>query len=127
MRLLDCKQPECQPIIAHAPPITDHLCDACASHFADLHSYLEAAGIPWVLNPRLVRGLDYYTRTVFEVQPEEEGGQSSIGGGGRYDGLIEQLGGPPTPGIGFGTGMERIIINMKRQEVPIPESERMRS
>jgi histidyl-tRNA synthetase len=89
LRLLDCKVPGCRPVIAGAPAITDYLCDECAKHFADLKAYLEAVGIPFLLNPRLVRGLDYYTRTVFEVQPKEEGGQSSIGGGGRYDGLIE--------------------------------------
>ncbi|HSP55337.1 MAG TPA: histidine--tRNA ligase [Dehalococcoidia bacterium] len=123
LRLLDCKVPGCQPVIAKAPPITDYLCDECGKHFADLKSYLEAVGIPYLLNPRLVRGLDYYTRTVFEVQPQEEGGQSAIGGGGRYDGLIELLGGRPTPGIGFGTGLERIILNLKRQEVLVPQPE----
>ncbi|MDO8615380.1 MAG: histidine--tRNA ligase [Dehalococcoidia bacterium] len=122
LRLLDCKQEICRPVIAVAPPIADHLCDECARHFADLCSYLDAAGIPFALNPRLVRGLDYYTRTVFEVQPREEGGQSSLGGGGRYDGLIEQLGGKPTPGIGFGSGIERIVINLKRQEAPLPDA-----
>jgi histidyl-tRNA synthetase len=121
LRLLDCKQERCQPIIAGAPPITEHICDECAAHFADLRSYLEAAGIPASLNPRLVRGLDYYTRTVFEITPPEEGAQSTIGGGGRYDGLIELLGGRPTPGIGFGTGIERIILNLKRQGVALPE------
>jgi len=121
LRLLDCKQPQCQPVIAGAPAITDYLCAACAEHFSQLRSYLDALGIPYALNARLVRGLDYYTRTVFEVQPREEGGQSSIGGGGRYDGLIEELGGKPTPGIGFGTGIERIILNLKRQEVALPE------
>jgi histidyl-tRNA synthetase len=126
LRLLDCKQERCQPVIAGAPAFTDHLCYACAAHFDDLKSYLEAVGIPFSLNPRLVRGLDYYTRTVFEVEPKEEGGQSSIGGGGRYDGLMELLGGPPTPGIGFGTGIERIIINMKRQEAPVPMPEGVR-
>jgi histidyl-tRNA synthetase len=126
LRLLDCKQEKCQPVIAGAPAIADHLCDACRAHFDDLRSYLGAAGIPFVLEPTLVRGLDYYTRTVFEVEPEEEGSQSSIGGGGRYDGLIELLGGPPTPGIGFGTGIERIVINMKRQEVWLSEPERVR-
>lgn len=123
LRLLDCKMPQCQPVIAKAPPITDHLCEPCAKHFSDLQSYLGAVGIPCLLNPRLVRGLDYYTRTVFEVQPREEGAQSSIGGGGRYDGLIELLGGRPTPGIGFGTGIERIILNLKRQEVRIPSGD----
>ena len=121
MRLLDCKQERCQPIIAGAPPITDHLCEDCAAHFGDLRSYLNAAGVPVSLNPRLVRGLDYYTRTVFEITPPEEGAQSTIGGGGRYDGLIELLGGRPTPGIGFGTGIERIILNLKRQGIPLPE------
>jgi histidyl-tRNA synthetase len=120
LRLLDCKQERCQPVIASAPKTTDHLCDDCRQHFDDLRAYLDGADIPHVLNPRLVRGLDYYTRTVFEVEPQEEGSQSSIGGGGRYDGLIELLGGQPTPGIGFGTGIERIIINMKRQEVLVP-------
>lgn len=117
LRLLDCKIPQCQPVIAKAPAITERLCQDCARHFDDLRSYLSSAGIPFVLDPRLVRGLDYYTRTVFEVQPPEEGAQSSIGGGGRYDGLIEQLGGRPTPGIGFGSGIERIILNLKRQGV----------
>jgi len=126
LRLLDCKQERCQPIIAGAPAMTDHLCDPCAAHFADLRSYLDSAGIPLVLEPTLVRGLDYYTRTVFEVEPAEERSQSSMGGGGRYDGLIELLGGPPTPGIGFGTGIERIIINMKRQEVPITKPDHIR-
>ncbi len=121
LRLLDCKQERCQPIIAGAPPITDHLCEDCAAHFGDLRSYLDTAGIPVSLNPRLVRGLDYYTRTVFEITPPEEGAQSTIGGGGRYDGLIELLGGRPTPGIGFGTGIERIILNLKRQGVPLPQ------
>lgn len=126
LRLLDCKEERCQPIIAGAPPIADHLCDECAAHFEGLKSYLAAASIGFELNPRLVRGLDYYTRTVFEFQPLEEGGQSTIGGGGRYDGLIELLGGRPTPGIGFGTGFERIILNLKRQGVPLGKRERPR-
>lgn len=126
LRLLDCKVPQCQPVIEKAPPITEHLCDPCRGHFADLQAYLEDAAIPFVLNPRLVRGLDYYTRTVFEVQPPEEGAQSSIGGGGRYDGLMEQIGGRPTPGIGFGSGIERIIINLKRQGVAVPAEPRPR-
>ena len=121
VRMLDCKNERCQPIIAGAPAFSDYLCDACRDHFARLRGHLDDVGIPYRLNPRLVRGLDYYTRTVFEIEPKEAGGQSSLGGGGRYDGLIEQLGGKPTPGIGFGTGIERIIINLKRQEVPLPE------
>jgi len=114
LRLLDCKVEACQPVIAGAPAFTAHLCEPCARHFQQLRSYLEALAIPYTINPRLVRGLDYYTRTVFEVQPPEEGAQNTIGGGGRYDGLIEELGGKPTPGIGFATGVERIILNLKR-------------
>ena len=121
LRLLDCKQERCQPIIAGAPKSTDYLCEDCDAHFGDLRAYLEAAGIGFVLKPTLVRGLDFYTRTVFEIEPQEEGSQSSIGGGGRYDGLIEQLGGRPTPGIGFGSGIERIILNLKRQGVEVPK------
>ncbi len=121
LRLLDCKQPSCQPVAVNAPRSTDHLCVRCHDHFAQLQKYLEMLGIPFTLNHHLVRGLDYYTRTVFEIQPEEEGGQSSIGGGGRYDDLIEELGGKPTPAIGFATGIERIILNIKRQNVAIPK------
>jgi histidyl-tRNA synthetase len=120
LRLLDCKQERCQPIIAGAPPITDHLCEECSAHFADLKALLEAAAVPYIMNAHLVRGLDYYTRTVFEVIPPEEGAQSTIGGGGRYDGLIELLGGRPTPGVGFATGIERIILNLKRQRLSVP-------
>ncbi|MBI4235856.1 MAG: histidine--tRNA ligase [Chloroflexi bacterium] len=113
LRLLDCKQGRCQPVIASAPQLLDRLCDACADHFADLRRILDLVEIPYVLAPRLVRGLDYYTRTVFEVQPSQAGSQTALGGGGRYDGLIEALGGPPTPGVGFGSGIERIILNLQ--------------
>jgi histidyl-tRNA synthetase len=120
LRLLDCKVEGCQPTIAGAPPFTEHLCDECARHFQDLRSYLEALAIPYVINPRLVRGLDYYTRTVFEIQPPQQGAQNTVGGGGRYDGLIEEMGGRPTPGMGFATGVERIIANLKRAKVAVP-------
>ena len=120
LRLLDCKVAGCQPIIAAAPPFVDYLCQPCAQHFQELRSYLEALSIPYILNPRLVRGLDYYTRTVFEIQPPEEGAQNTIGAGGRYDALIEELGSRPTPAIGFATGVERIIANLKRAKVPVP-------
>ena len=115
MRLLDCKDPRCHEIIAGAPRLPDYLCDACREHFASLRTYLDALEIAYELDERLVRGLDYYTRTTFEVQPAVEGSQSSLCGGGRYDGLAELLGGPPTAGIGFGGGVERLIINLKRQ------------
>ena len=124
LRLLDCKVESCQPLIAGAPPFTDHLCEACADHFERLRSYLDELAIPYAINPRLVRGLDYYTRTVLEIQPPDEGAQNTICGGGRYDGLVEELGGKPTPGIGFATGVERIILNLKRvgaQPPPLPK------
>jgi histidyl-tRNA synthetase len=120
LRLLDCKQPSCQPVAGGAPASADYLCPDCAAHFAGLKRYLGLLDIPFAVNHRLVRGIDYYTRTVFEVQPEEEKGQSSIGAGGRYDDLIEALGGRPTPAIGFGIGIERVILNLKKQAVPVP-------
>ncbi|MBF8264480.1 MAG: hisS [Dehalococcoidia bacterium] len=120
LRLLDCKQASCQPISGAAPRNSDYLCADCASHFASLQKYLGILEIPFNINHRLVRGLDYYTRTVFEVQPKEEGAQSTIGGGGRYDGLIGELGGQPTPAVGLATGIERIVLNLKRQNVAVP-------
>jgi len=126
LRLLDCKQPTCQPVAEAAPAGVDFLCPACQEHFERLRKYLGLVDIPFTLNHRLVRGLDYYTRTVFEIQPQEEGGQSTIGGGGRYDDLIEELGGKPTPGIGFATGIERIIINLKKQGFIAPENPGLR-
>jgi histidyl-tRNA synthetase len=121
MRLLDCKQERCQPVIQNAPAINDFLCDACSHHVGSLQRALGALEVDYVVNSRLVRGLDYYTRTVFEFWPKEEGAQSVVGAGGRYDGLIELLGGRPTPGVGFGSGIERIIINMKRQDASVPD------
>jgi histidyl-tRNA synthetase len=120
LRLLDCKQPACQAIADAAPASTDHLCPPCGEHFTSLKKYLGLLGIPFQLNHRLVRGLDYYTRTVFEFQPEEEGGQTTIGGGGRYDDLIAELGGQPTPAIGFATGIERVILNLRKQGISVP-------
>ena len=117
LRLLDCKQTQCQPHIAAAPRSVDFLCDPCKAHWAELTSYLSVLSIPYWAEPRLVRGLDYYTRTVFELQPKVEGAQSVLGGGGRYDGLIEELGGKPTPGVGFACGFERIILSLKRQGI----------
>ena len=119
--MLDCKQETCIPLGAEAPMSVDFLCYECQRHWDLLKKYLSAASIPFRVDHRLVRGLDYYTRTVFEIQPKEEGGQSTICGGGRYDGLIEQLGGKPTPGVGFGTGMERLALNLKRQEIEVPD------
>ena len=121
MRLLDCKDERCQPLIAGAPRLHDYLCDACREHFARAaRRTCETLGIAYEIDERLVRGLDYYTRTVFECHPHVEGAQSSMVNGGRYDGLAELLGGPPTPGIGFGAGIERLIINLKRDGVEVP-------
>jgi histidyl-tRNA synthetase len=121
LRLLDCKNEQCQAGIESAPASTDHLCEECSRHFAQLREMLDALDLPVYLNPRLVRGLDYYTRTVFEIWPPTVGAQSALGGGGRYDGLMEQLGGKPTPGIGFAVGVERIILNLKDQGIEVPE------
>jgi len=120
LRLLDCKNPSCQKLAAQAPRSAEHLCAECAEHFRELKRYLNLLELPLTENHRLVRGLDYYTRTVFEVQPEAEGAQSTLGGGGRYDDLIEELGGKPAPALGFAAGIERIILNLKRQNIPVP-------
>ena len=120
LRVLDCKSTGCQPVIAGAPHIVDYLCDECAVHFERLQHYLQVLGRIFAINHRLVRGLDYYTKTVFEVWAQDIGAQSAVFGGGRYDGLAELLGGPPTPGIGFGSGIERIILAMKAQGVQVP-------
>lgn len=120
LRVLDCKEVSCRDTIDSAPLISDHLCADCSAHFEDLKGYLGYLKIPFELNPHLVRGLDYYNRTVFEIQPEGEGAQNVLGGGGRYDGLIEQIGGKSSPGVGFGTGIERIILNLKKQDIVPP-------
>src|SRR5947208_3468552 len=114
LRLFDCKEPQCQPFKAAAPKLVDHLCPACAAAFAEVRSLLDAAGIEYRLNPYLVRGLDYYTRTVFEYQHEALGGaQNSLGGGGRYDGLAAALGYPDTPGVGFAGGLDRVVMMLR--------------
>ena len=121
LRLLDCKVVTCRPLGDNAPRSADNLCTECSDHWARLQEYLGTMRIPYRLDHRLVRGLDYYTRTVFEVQPLEGGAQSTIIGGGRYDGLVQELGGRPTPGIGFATGMERLALNLKSSGVAVPE------
>jgi len=118
LRLLDCKKPGCQIVVESAPGSADHLCVECRHHFESVMRHLSLLEIPFVKDHRLVRGLDYYTRTVFEVQPlGEEGAQTALGGGGRYDDLIEELGSKPTPAIGFATGMERIVLNLRQQGI----------
>ena len=120
LRLLDCKQDSCQPIIDEAPHSVGYLCDPCRSHWDSLLSHLNALDLPYEVDHRLVRGFDYYTRTVFEITPPLEGRQTTIVGGGRYDGLIEELGGKPTPGIGFGMGAERVIASLKDLDDAVP-------
>jgi histidyl-tRNA synthetase len=111
LRVLDCKRPECLAATADAPGLADHLCDACSAHFARVREGLEALGVRYELDHRLVRGFDYYTRTTFEFAAEAlESAQNGVGGGGRYDRLVEMLGGPATPGIGFGIGVERVLL-----------------
>jgi histidyl-tRNA synthetase len=113
LRVLDSKIPEEQPIIETLPRISDHLCDDCRAHFAKLKEELNLRGIDYKENWRLVRGLDYYTRTTFEVTAEGLGSQNAVCGGGRYDGLVELLGGPPTKGIGFAIGTDRSILSIE--------------
>ena len=110
LRVLDCKRPECQPVLAAAPTLLDSLCDPCTEHFTRVRSYLDGMRIAYVVNPRLTRGLDYYVRTTFELLTTELGAQNAVAGGGRYDGLIELLGGPPDPGTGFAVGLERVVL-----------------
>lgn len=124
LRVLDSKEPEAQPVIDDAPLMTDHLCNECREHFADLRHYLDDADRPYIINPRLVRGLDYYTKTVFEVKAEGAlGAQNTICAGGRYDGLVEVLGGQPTPGVGFALGIERAVLLLKEQKITPPPLE----
>ena len=115
MRLLDCKSPEDREIAKDAPVILDYLCEECSEHFAKLKKYLDNAGIAYTVDPKIVRGLDYYTKTVFEFITTEIGAQGTVCGGGRYDGLIEQLGGQHTPALGFGMGIERLLLVMDKQ------------
>jgi histidyl-tRNA synthetase len=121
LRLLDCKKAACYDVAEAAPKSTDYLCRECKSHFEAVVEYLKALKLPFDINHRLVRGLDYYNKTVFEIQPLGEGAQSALGGGGRYDDLIEELGGKPTPAIGFAAGMERVALNLKRQKIAVPD------
>lgn len=116
MRILDCKSPICQEIGKNAPVILDYLCDECRNHFESLKKYLTNLGIEYKVNPKIVRGLDYYTKTVFEFVTTEIGAQGTVCGGGRYDGLIEQLGGQHTPALGFGMGIERLLLVMDKQD-----------
>ena len=123
LRILDCKKDSDKPYMADAPKITDCLCEECADHFAKLKELLTSAGINFTHDPRLVRGLDYYTKTAFEIKYPPLGAQSAVAGGGRYDGLIEEMGGNPTPAVGFATGLERLLLALESQNL-LPEKNR---
>lgn len=123
LRILDCKNPECKEISKDAPLVLDHICDDCRNHFEGLKDELTALEIPFVVDPHIVRGLDYYTRTVFEIISENIGAQSTVCGGGRYNNLIKECGGPDTPAVGFGLGIERLIITLEANGGNIPKPE----
>ena len=124
MRILDCKSPVCHEIAPGAPVVLDYLCDECREHFDTVKKYLDAMNIEYVVNPQIVRGLDYYTKTVFEFVSDSIGAQGTVCGGGRYDGLIQELGGQPTPSLGFGMGLERLKLVMDAQNCPYPDEEK---
>jgi len=124
MRILDCKSEICKKIVENAPRMLDYLCDDCRNAFEELKTNLTSMGIEYVIDPNIVRGLDYYTKTAFEFVTTKIGAQGTVCGGGRYDHLIEELGGPPIPGVGFGLGIERLIMLMEANDVKFPEESR---
>ena len=125
LRIIDCKEERCQAVTVQAPTQLDHLCPACKDHFDGLRHHLETLELPYAIDPRIVRGLDYYTQTVFEFVSGHVGTQGTICGGGRYDGLVEEIGGQPTPGIGFALGVERLLMELTAQGVELPGSKAM--
>ena len=124
--MLDCKEEVCKKINAGAPNITDYLCEECAQHFEGVKSLLNAQGLKYTVNPRIVRGLDYYSKTVFEFVSTEIGSQGTVCGGGRYDGLIQELGGNAMPAIGFAAGIERLMLLMENTGAKVPEEQKPR-
>ena len=124
MRLLDCKSPQDQELAKDAPKITDYLCEECENHFSEVKRYLDSAGVEYTVNPKIVRGLDYYTKTVFEFVTDCIGAQGTVCGGGRYDGLIEELGGKHMPSLGFAMGLERLLMVMDAQGIAIPDDDK---
>lgn len=123
MRILDCKSQEDQDLVKDAPNMIDYLCNECASSFEEVKGHLESMGLEYTVNPRIVRGLDYYTKTAFEFVSNKIGAQGTVCGGGRYDNLCQEIGGPPIPGVGFGLGKERLLMLMEANGVEIPEAE----
>ncbi len=126
MRVLDCKSPICHELTADAPRVIDYICDDCRAHFDTLCTMLHGMGIEYEIDPNIVRGLDYYTRTVFEFICDDIGAQSTVCGGGRYDGLIKEIGGPALCGIGFAMGITRIILAMEAQGIEVPSEDKMK-
>ena len=124
MRILDCKSPVCSALAADAPKVIDYLCDECQDHFDGVKAHLDAAGIKYTVNPQIVRGLDYYTKTVFEFVSGDIGAQSTVCGGGRYDGLVSQMGGPQVAALGFGMGIERLMLALQNQNAAFPEAKK---
>ncbi|MDK2856453.1 MAG: histidyl-tRNA synthetase, partial [Bacillota bacterium] len=120
LRVLDCKEEKCRAVTRRAPGFGEYLCSECAGHFEKVQGCLKAVGASYVLNPALVRGLDYYTRTVFEITWAGLGAQTALCGGGRYDGLVEECGGPPTPGVGFAMGLERLLLALEQAGIELP-------
>ncbi len=120
MRIIDCKSEDCQDKIKDVPLIIDYICDSCKDHFEGVKSYLDIMDIKYEIDPTIVRGLDYYNRTAFEIISNEIGSQGTVCGGGRYDGLIEEVGGPSTPGVGFGLGIERLLLTLENNNIEIP-------
>jgi histidyl-tRNA synthetase len=121
LRVFDCKVPSCQPVIAELPTITAHICEDCRAHFEKFQRYLDARGVNYRVNPRLVRGFDYYLRTTFEITSTGLGAQNTVAAGGRYDGLFQDLGGPASSGFGFGMGMERLILSIPNPQALVPD------
>jgi len=121
MRILDCKAPVCAETAADAPVVIEYLCDECKAHLEKVKAYLTAMDIAYKVNPHIVRGLDYYTRTVFEFVSGDIGAQSTVCGGGRYDGLVSQMGGPVVPSLGFAMGIERLMLVLKNQQTELPD------
>ncbi len=120
MRIIDCKKEECQKELTGVPLILDYICQDCEDHFEKLQKYLGLMGLEYEIDPRIVRGLDYYNRTAFEIISREIGSQATVCGGGRYDGLVEEIGGPSTPGVGFGLGIERLLLTLENNNIEIP-------
>ena len=126
MRVLDCKNEDCKELTKNAPSILEYICDDCQKHFTAVQNLLKIANVEFKINPNIVRGLDYYTKTVFEFVSENIGAQGTVCGGGRYDRLVSEFGGPNVPGIGFATGIERLLLLLENSGVEIPNENKVK-